>query len=247
VFLKLAGVCLYWIGIPGKDRRLLMNSVFAVVFISLLCGGCALTPGARHVVPGPELYSRGIYHIVSKDETLWRIAKAYSVDINNIIVANNISDPSLIKQGQDIFIPGAKNHIAAVPVVSDERVSKAGYAWPVRGSVISYFGSISNHVKNKGVDIAAPAGSPVVASRAGRVVFSDDKVKGMGKTLIIDHGNGYSTLYSYNTENLVHSGEYVQQNQVIAKSGCSARSRQASLHFQVRKGCEPVNPYYYLP
>ncbi|MDD5504536.1 MAG: LysM peptidoglycan-binding domain-containing M23 family metallopeptidase [Candidatus Omnitrophica bacterium] len=228
-------------------EKFMLNNISAFIFISILCSGCASTSSSGRTLSSLELYPSGIYHTAARNETLWSIAKAYDVDINCIVDANGINNPSLIRQGQDIFIPGAKKHITASPVVSPGRVSKTGYVWPVYGGVISYFGSIANHVKNKGIDIAADHNSPVVASRAGRVVFSDDKVKGMGKTLIIDHGDGYSTLYAYNTENLVCSGENVRQSQVIARSGCSARSRRPSLHFQVRKGHEPVNPYYYLP
>ena len=224
-----------------------MRNVFLITTIVLFCAGCASTSAQMYHAAMPAPYSRGIYHTVDKGETLWKIAKAYNADIKQIIDANKIENPSLITAGQNLFIPGVKGRIYINLSAPTDQTSRKGYIWPARGSVVSYYGSITDNVKNKGIDIAAPEGSDVVASRAGTVVFSDDKVKGMGKTLIIQHDNSYSTLYAYNSENLVSSGDYVKQNQTIAKVGCTGRAKKASLHFQIRKGHEPENPYYYLP
>jgi len=224
-----------------------MNDAIIMTILILCCAGCASTSAQTYPATMPVSYSQGIYHTVDRGETLWRIAKAYNADIKQIIDANKIDNQSLIVAGQNLFIPGAKGRLDIDLSASTARVSKKGYIWPVRGSVVSYYGSTADNVKNKGIDIAAPEGSDVVASRAGKVVFSDDKVKGMGKTLIIQHDDGYSTLYAYNSENLVSSGEYVKQNETIAKVGRTGRAKKASLHFQIRKGHEPENPYYYLP
>jgi murein DD-endopeptidase MepM/ murein hydrolase activator NlpD len=169
------------------------------------------------------------------------------VDIQDLINANRLSDPSKIDKGQKLLIPNASRKID----VSDEAVpyqkqSRKGYVWPVKGRVISYYGSVVGSVKNKGIDIEAEAGRPIVAARAGKVVFCDDKVKGLGKTIIIEHSNGYSTLYGHNSENLVSVGEYVKQNQPIARVGTTGRTKKPALHFEIRKGHEPKNPYYYL-
>ena len=224
-----------------------MRNVFLITTIVLLCAGCASTSAQTYHAAMPASYSRGIYHTVDKGETLWKIAKAYNADIKQIIDANKIENPSLITAGQNLFIPGAKGRIYINLSTPTHQTSKKGYIWPVHGRVASYYGSIVDNVKNKGIDIAAPQGTNVVASRSGKVVFSDDKVKGMGKTLIIQHDNGYSTLYAYNSENLVNSGDHVEQSQAIAKVGRTGRAKKPSLHFQIRKGHEPENPYYYLP
>jgi len=68
----------------------------------------------------------------------------------------------------------------------------------------------------------------------------------IGKTVILDHGNNFQTVYSYNSDILVKVGDLVSQNTVIAKVGRTGRARQPSLHFEVRKNGEPQNPIYYL-
>jgi len=65
--------------------------------------------------------------------------------------------------------------------------------------------------------------------------------------VIIDHLDGFSTLYAQNSVVLVKTGEYVKQGQAIAKTGSSGRAQRPCLHFQIRKGEKPQNPFYYLP
>ena len=126
-------------------------------------------------------------------------------------------------------------------------ISQTSFIWPVTGTVISSFGSKIDYIKNKGIDIQAPRGSDVRAARAGRVVFRDDKLKGFGKTLILDHGDSMQTVYAYNSQILVSVGDAVKQNEVIAKVGDTGRAKAASLHFEVRKNGRPDNPINYLP
>ena len=132
-------------------------------------------------------------------------------------------------------------------------LARAGYepgtrqfAWPVRGEVISFFGSKFDRSKNKGIDIMCSIDTDVRASHAGKVVFCDDKFKGYGKTVIIDHGNDFQTVYAYNSSILVKVGDAVEQNSVIARSGRSGRAKVPSLHFEIRRSGEGVNPLSYL-
>ncbi len=214
----------------------------------ILFTGCATT-GTQTVStrPLPTPYQQGIYHTVLRGETLWRIAKAYNADLKSIIDTNNLSDPSRIDVGQKVFIPGARTKVSTTLRTTTSLESRKGYIWPLKGTVITYFGSKADGVTSKGIEIAKESGHVVVASRAGDVVFCDDKVKGLGRTVIIDHNNGYSSVYAYNSENLVECGDHVEQNQPIAKVGDSGRAKHSSLHFQIRRGHEPQDPFYYLP
>jgi len=213
---------------------------FIATLILFTMSGCATVPYKPPVIP-PKV--SGIYHKVQKGETLWKISKAYGTGIKEIAKLNKLPDTSRINTGQLIFIPNAKQRVSAAGSYSTED----NFIWPVSGRVISYFGSLKDGIKNKGIDIASGKGVMVLASRSGKVSFRDDKVKGYGKTVIIDHGDGYSTVYTYNAEILAETGDYVKQGSVIAKVGNTGRADKPSLHFEIRKNHRPQNPFYYLP
>jgi len=218
-----------------------------ILLIVVTLAGCAPLPvikEPKEVLPAPK--RGGVYHKVAKGETLWRISRNYGVDIETIVESNGLSDAQHIKAGQQIFIPTGP--VRPVPKVEPSPVySKEDFIWPVRGRVISYFGEKRDSIPNKGIDIQARDGMTVAASRSGKVIFSEDKVRGFGKTVIIDHGDGIQTVYSHNSEILARVGEDVRQAQPIAKVGSTGRGSSPYLHFEIRKRHKPQNPFYYLP
>ena len=130
--------------------------------------------------------------------------------------------------------------------------SGGSYMWPAtQGSRISsYFGprtsptagASSNH---KGIDIPCPTGSDVVASAAGTVVVSQYS-SSAGYYIMIDHGNGVSTVYMHNSQLVVSVGQSVEQGQVIAKAGSTGYSTGSHCHFGVMINGSYVNPLDYL-
>ena len=121
------------------------------------------------------------------------------------------------------------------------------FAWPVAlGTVSSPFG-MRRGVMHQGIDIAAPAGTPVRSADAGRVIFVG-QLRGYGNVVIVDHGDGYATVYGHNRRNLVHFGDHVIRGQEMAEIGTSGRTDGgANLHFEVRHENHPQNPIAYLP
>ncbi len=221
--------------------------ISAVVFIIIL-GGCARAPvilPPREITPAVKK-EQGVYHKVVKGETLWRISKNYGAELEKVVAANDLSDAGRIEIGQVIFIPSAsrpaEDRIPAKVVYSRE-----DFIWPVKGNVVSSFGEKRGTTPNKGIDILAKAGAPVVAARSGKVIFSEDKLKGYGRTVILDHGDEYQTVYAHNSEILVMIGEKIEQSAPIAKVGSTGRSSTPYLHFEIRKGHKPQNPFHYLP
>jgi murein hydrolase activator len=122
-------------------------------------------------------------------------------------------------------------------------------SWPLKGRIIREYGqetrSYGTSVVCNGIDIAAPEWTNVVAADAGTVVFSGT-YGGQGKLLIIDHKNGFFTVYAYNNDLLVSSGATVKKGQVVAKSGMTGSATEPCLHFEVRKDGKAVNPLSYL-
>ena len=201
--------------------------------------GCAPAPYVKPTLP-PSM--PGIYHRVEKGQTLWRISKIYTVDLDEIVKINRIADASSIDVGQLIFIPRRqKPQVLAAKSLSDD------FIWPLRGRVISTFGQTFNNLINKGLNIQTYHNSDIVASRSGRVVFLGDNFNDFGKTIIIDHGDGFSTVYARNSRVFIKPGDYVQKGIIIARAGSAGRDKNIYLHFEIRKGHLPQNPYFYLP
>lgn len=99
---------------------------------------------------------------------------------------------------------------------------------------------------HRGIDIAAPAGTPIYAAASGTVAYSGYNNGGFGKMIIIDHGNGYQTYYAHNSSLYVQVGQSVSKGQNIAGVGSTGDSTGNHVHFEIRKNGTPINPYNYI-
>lgn len=187
----------------------------------------------------------GTIHQVQRGETLWFISQRYRVALDELVQVNRISDASRIEVGQRIFIPSSTPAPAAVSPNQTTQGNEP-FVWPVEGRVISIFGTRRQATVNKGIDIQAPAGTEVVASRSGWVSFIHEGLPGFGKTVILDHRDGFATVYAYMGEILVRPGQEVAQRQPIARVGATGRTEVPALHFEIRRNQKPQNPFYYL-
>jgi murein DD-endopeptidase MepM/ murein hydrolase activator NlpD len=101
------------------------------------------------------------------------------------------------------------------------------------------------HVFHRGIDLAAPVGTPVYAVAAGTVIRAN-RDRTYGNVVVIDHHNGYKTLYAHNSKLLVKAGESVKPGQPIAKVGSTGRSTGPHLHFEIHRSGQRVDPGPYL-
>ena len=135
------------------------------------------------------------------------------------------------------------------PIRSEEPFSqlKGQLTWPIAGRLLHDFGQprASGRLEWNGVVLAAPRGREVRAVYHGRVVFAD-WLAGMGLLVIVDHGEGFMTLYGYNETILKSAGEWVAPGDVIATVGDSGGQQQASLYFEIRQGTKPINPQAWI-
>jgi len=113
----------------------------------------------------------------------------------------------------------------------------------VDGKVIHDFGHprAGGKINWNGVVFGVPRGTPVRAIYYGRIAFAD-WLAGMGLLVIVDHGDGYMSLYAHNESILKNTGDRVLPGDVIATVGDSGGQQQSSLYFEIRKGAKPINP-----
>jgi len=131
------------------------------------------------------------------------------------------------------------------------RLSSTPNLWPTMGWTTSRFGlrhsPFTGRTKfHEGLDIAAPWGTVVKAAGAGRVSYAGYR-GGLGKTVIIDHGFGYQTVYGHNSKLIVSAGDRVEGGQAISAVGNTGHSTGPHLHFEVHVDGVPVDPMNYLP
>ncbi len=153
----------------------------------------------------------------------------------------------LAAQEKDLarLIAELKSILSDYPITSEEPFTayKGKLTWPVAGQLLHDYGQsrASGQLKWNGVVLAAPRGREVRAVYHGRVIFAD-WLAGMGLLVVVDHGEGYMTLYGYNETVLKSPGDWVAPGDVIATVGDSGGQPQSSLYFEVRQGTRPVNP-----
>lgn len=154
---------------------------------------------------------------------------------------------TLAAQERDLarLIAELSSILSDYPIRSEEPFSrfKGRLTWPVAGRLVHDYGQprADGQLSWKGVVLAAPRGREVRAVYHGRVVFAD-WLAGMGLLVIVDHGEGFMTLYGYNETVMKSPGDWVAPGDVIATVGDSGGQPQAGLYFEVRKDSRPVNP-----
>ena len=199
----------------------------------------------------------GLRHRVERGENLYRIGKAYGVSHQELARCNGIRDPDRIEIGQVLVIPHATRELP-VGMITPERAradrptgpelpaGPSPFLWPVPSGVVSSDFGPRGQSHHDGIDISTAVGTPIRAARAGRVLYSDS-LRGYGNLIIVEHDDGYATVYAHNRENLASVGARVRQGQVIAVVGETGKTSGPNLHFEIRKDNVARNPLFYLP
>lgn len=116
------------------------------------------------------------------------------------------------------------------------------FVWPVRGAIVAEYGGGELGKRNDGINIAAPAGTPVRAAADGEVVYRGSELEGFGNLLLVKHADGFVTAYAHNNSMLVKKGDVVRKGQVIAKVGQTGSVTTPQLHFEIRQKLKSVDP-----
>lgn len=134
--------------------------------------------------------------------------------------------------------------VAAIP--DSAPATGRRFIWPVKGKVLSRFGAKQGGLHNDGINIEAPAGTAVAAADSGVVAYAGNELRGFGNLLLIRHADGWVTAYAHNDKILVKRGDKVKRGQTVARVGRSGNVAAPQLHFEIRKGTDPVDPLQHL-
>ena len=223
----------------------------ACVSLAALIAACGSAP------VGPGFYR------VERGDTLSKVARSNRQSVQNIVRWNKLSNPDSIEVGQVLrVVPPAgaastsgalrssgNGSAAAAPNAAprDDAPTAAPAAtislvWPADGTVFRRF----DGGNSKGIDISAPAGTPIVAAAPGTVVYAGNGLRGYGNLLILKHNAEYLTAYAHNRVLLVKEGESVRSGEKIAEMGDTDTDR-VMLHFELRYQGRSIDPSRALP
>ena len=198
----------------------------------------------------PEERDHPLRHIVRSGQTLYSLARMYGVDLQELIKINKIANPNKVAAGRSVLIPApASPHPkkgGRGPGDPEEEGNAQGprrvrLAWPLEGAVTAAYGRRGKHSHHAGLDIDGNSGDPILAAASGTIVRAGVD-REYGRLVIIDHGDGVTTLYAHASKLLVKEGEKVRSGEVIAEVGRSGNARGTHLHFEVRKDDRPLDP-----
>jgi murein DD-endopeptidase MepM/ murein hydrolase activator NlpD len=122
--------------------------------------------------------------------------------------------------------------------VGSIKPASGNFRWPARGRIIRGF----KKGANDGINIAVPEGTSIKAAEGGVVAYAGSELKNYGNLVLVRHPNGYVSAYAHNSQLSVKRGDKVRRGQTIAKAGRTGNVSTPQLHFELRKGANPVNP-----
>lgn len=128
------------------------------------------------------------------------------------------------------------------PIARSSQERLPVFDWPLQGRIVSAYGTKEGGITLKGMVLEGSQGQEVRSAERGQVVFVDESLRGYGKTIIVDHADGYSTVYARNSQILVQAGDRVQKGQVIARVGREGKGDLPQMYFEVRQNSRPLNP-----
>jgi murein DD-endopeptidase MepM/ murein hydrolase activator NlpD len=193
-----------------------------------------------------------VYHTVAAKDTIESIAKRYKAKPADVIAyKGNSLDPKnpAIKVGQKLLVPGGSKPIpqklvriysGLVPANASKGTGR--FVWPASGRITQGFKPY-----HRALDVAGWTGAQIKAADSGYVVESGWSDDGYGNYVVIDHRNGFQTLYAHLSRIFVNAGNSVGKGAVIGAMGSSGRSTGPHLHFEVRQRGLQRNPFGYLP
>ncbi len=216
--------------------------------VDALVGANPTISSLDHLPAGVDLLippAEGLVVTLQAGQSLSDIVKTYHVDPTAVARANHLRSPFDVQTGMMLFLPGVMP-TQALARLKKVREAENRFIWPIHGRITSPFGwrnlGMGTAPFHRGIDIAAPWGTPVHASQSGVVVYAGWSNAGYGNLVRIRHQNGDETWYGHFSSILVHVGEYVDQGAVIGREGSTGISTGPHVHFEVHIHGRAVDP-----
>ncbi len=182
------------------------------------------------------------------DMSIEQRAAAFDLDIDDIVTGG---EPALAGGSAASEPSDWRKAISPNKQRNGTIITPAGFAgrfdWPVKGKLLSGFGSKGGGKVNDGLNIGVPQGTPIRASGDGVVAYAGDEIGVFGGLILIKHGDGWVTAYGHAEKLDVVRGQKVKMGDVIGRAGESGYVQEPQLHFEIRKNRKPVNPLNHLP
>jgi murein DD-endopeptidase MepM/ murein hydrolase activator NlpD len=152
-----------------------------------------------------------------------------------------MAPPPVVEPAPPVRSPPPEPPRAEPPAASEPPPGR-GFIWPVKGRVVASFGPAPGGTHNDGINIAAPAGTPVVAAEDGVVAYAGNELRGFGNLILLKHSNGWMSAYAHCDAMLVKKGARVRRGQTIARVGATGAVAEPQLHFELRRGTRALDP-----
>ncbi|MDD5731760.1 MAG: M23 family metallopeptidase [Patescibacteria group bacterium] len=207
------------------------------------------------------LPTNGLLYTTAPGDTVEGVSKAFNVAKDKIMAQNKLTSNVLAADTQ-LVLPGARKYVpkpsTAIPNYAGDTSYYTGsvlagsgnFGWPINSGArffSQYFGWVTKYYKHTGIDLDWRNGSDIIASDTGTVVAASyGWGGGYGNHIIIDHGNGYQTLYAHLSRIDVNLGQNVSRGQHVGVMGSTGISTGTHLHFEVRQNGVAINPLIYV-
>ncbi|HLB56288.1 MAG TPA: peptidoglycan DD-metalloendopeptidase family protein [Coxiellaceae bacterium] len=212
--------------------------------------------------PAPVIdawYQKGAasnFYIVRHEDTIYSVAFAFGLDYRDLVAANHLSPPYIIKPGQRLVMTHRPPNSQPISQASSYQTFRAPivntqssvrfngrWIWPAKGRLLQTFSR--NPAGHPGISIGGYLGEPIRAAASGVVVYSGDGVRGYGNLIIVKQNDSYLSAYAFNRQNLVSVGDHVRAGNIIARMGQNDAERTL-LYFEIRRNGVPINPLIFL-
>ena len=224
--------------ISGISKKFGLSNISTLISVNDISNVRQLAAGQKLRIPSMD----GIVYTVKKGDTIDSVVSKYNIRLESLLDVNELSTDRLVA-GQILFIPGAaldrttlKNAMGELFIlpISAAFTWSSPYGW--RTDPIAKVKSF-----HTGVDLACPQGTPILASQSGKVsTVGFNRV--YGNYIILDHGNGYQTLYAHMYKTIAKKGTWVSQGTRIGLVGTTGYSTGPHLHFMVYKNGGRIDP-----